>query len=155
MTVNNTYANNTGTNFTAINNTTATVVSQNITAKNNTSLNSAAFNENNVTATENNTSIEQRNSSMKELGKNESKSSYDIDKYSTIKPLHNVSAYSNIKGPFDVGGNSESSTLGIGTTAKPGLDVSKNASTGHTFELGLPSKPIVETSKFPFMCNIV
>ena len=59
-----------------------------------------------MTATENNTSIKQRNSSMKELGKNESKSSYDIDKYSTIKPLYNVSAYSNIKGPFDVGGNS-------------------------------------------------
>ena len=154
-TVNSTYANNTGKNFTAINNTAATVVSQNIIAKNNTSINNAAFNENNATATENSTSIEQRNSSMKELGKNESKSGYDIDKYSTIKPLYNVSANSNIKGPFNVGGNSESSTIGIGTTAKPGLDVSKNASSEHTFELGLPSKPIVETSKFPFMCNIV
>ena len=79
-TVNNTYANNTGTNFTAINNTAATVVNQNITAKNNTLINNTAFKENNATATENNTSIEQRNSSMKELGKNESKSNYDIDK---------------------------------------------------------------------------
>jgi hypothetical protein len=154
-TVNNTYANNTGTNFTAINNTAATGVDQNITAKNNTLINNTAFKENNATAAENNTPIEQSNSSMKELGKNESKSSYDIDKYSTIKPLYNVSAYSNTKGPFNVGGNSESSTLGIGTTAKLGLDVSKNASTEHTFKLGLPSKPIVETSKFPFMCNIV
>jgi hypothetical protein len=156
-TVNNTNTNNTGTNFTVINNTAAikTVVSQNITGKNNTSLNNAAFNENNTTAKENNTSIEWRNSSIKEMGENESKSGYDIDKYSTIKPLHNVSAYSNIKGPFNVGGNSESSTFSTGTVTKPGLDVSKNASSEHTFELSLPSKPIVETSKFPFMCNIV
>jgi len=165
--LNNTTTNDTNTNITSTNITSSnlkavdnivaikTAVSQNITDKDNTSLNNAAFNENNTTAKENNTSIERRNSSIKELGENESKSGYDIDKYSTIKPLHNVSAYSNIKGPFNVGGNSESSTFSIGTVAKPGLDVSKNASSEHTFELSLPSKPIVETSKFPFMCNIV
>ena len=156
-TMNNTDTNITGTNFTAINNTVAieTAVSENIAAKNNTSMNSAAFNENNTAAMENNTSIEQRNPSMKELGENESNSGYDIDKYSKIKPLHNISAYSNIKGSFNVGGNSESGTFSTSTVAKPGLDVSKNASSEHTFDLGLPSKPIVETSKFPFMCNIV
>ena len=160
--LNNTTMNNanisiTSTNLTGVNNTAAIKmdVSQNITAKNNTSMNSAAFNENNAIAKENNTSIEQRNTSMKGLGENESKSGYDIDKYLTIKPMYKVSANSNIKGQFNVGGNSESSTFGIGTTAKPGLDVSKNASSEHTFELGHPAKPIVETSKFPFMCNIV
>ena len=156
-TTNNTDNNITETNLTAVNNTAAIKMdfSRNITSKNNTSMNSAAFNENNTATMENNTSIERRNSSIKELGENESKSGYDIDKYSTIKPLRNVSAYSNIKGPFNVGGNSESSTFSTGTVTKPGLDVSKNASSEHTFELSLPSKPIVETSKFPFMCNIV
>jgi hypothetical protein len=157
-TVNNTDTNSTGTNFTAINNTTAikTVVSQNVTAKNNTTTNSTALNENNASAKDNSTSIEQGNTSVKGLGENESKSSYDIEKYSTTKPMHNVSAYSNnIKGPFNVGGNSESRTYSIGTTAKPGMNVSGNASTEQTFGLGLPSKPIVDTSKFPFMCSIV
>jgi hypothetical protein len=156
-TVNSTEANSTGTYVTAINNAALikTTVSENITAKNNTSMNSAAFNESNATAKMNNTAIEQGNTSMKELGENESKSGYEIDKYSTIKPIHEVSANSNNKGPFNVGDNSESKTFGIGTTAKPGLDVSKNNGTERTFELGLPSKPIVDASKFPFMCNIV
>ncbi|VVB63850.1 Uncharacterised protein [uncultured archaeon] len=156
-TTNNTDNNITSTNFTAINNTVAikTAVSENIAAKNNTSMNSTAFNADNATAKENNPSIEQRSTSMRELHENESKSGYDIDKYSTIKPTYNVSAYSNIKGLSHVGGNSESSTFSIGTTPKPGLDISKNASSVHTFELSLPAKPIIETSKFPFMCNIV
>ena len=157
-TVNNTDINNTGTNFTTINNTTAlgTAVSRNVTAKNNTSMNSAAPNEINAMAQENNMSVEQSNTRTKELGMiGKSKSGYDIEKYSMIKPLYNVSAYSNIKRPFNVGSNSESRTFGIGTTAKPGIDVSKNASAEHTFDLSLPAKPIIETSKFPFMCNIV
>ena len=89
--LNNTTTNDTNTNITssnlkAVDNIVAikTAVSQNITDKDNTSLNNAAFNENNTTAKENNTSIERRNSSIKELGENESKSGYDIDKYSTI-----------------------------------------------------------------------
>lgn len=161
-TVNNSEINNTGANITAINNTAAikTAVSQNITAENITaenctSVNSAAISGNNATQKENNTSIEQGNASMRELDESDAKSGYDIEKYSKDKPLYNVSAYSNIKGPFNVGGNSESSTFGIGTTAKPCLDVSENASTRYTFDLGLPSKPVVETSKFPFMCSIV
>ena len=94
--LNNTTTNDTNTNITSTNITSSnlkavdnivaikTAVSQNITDKDNTSLNNAAFNENNTTAKENNTSIERRNSSIKELGENESKSGYDIDKYSTI-----------------------------------------------------------------------
>jgi hypothetical protein len=157
-TVNNTDTNNTGTNFMAINNTIAigANVSQNVTAKNNTSMNNAAPNEINATAQENYTSVEQSNTRTKELGMiGESKSRYDIEKYSTIKPMYNVSAYSNIKRPFNVGGNSESRTFGIGATAKPGIDISKNTCAEHTFDLSLPEKPIIETSKFPFMCNIV
>ena len=160
-TLNNTTGNDTNTaivstNLTGINytNELKTAVSENVTNEIKASINSTALNANNATANENSTSNEQRNVSMKELGENQS-NSYNISKYSTVKPLHKVSAGSNIKDPFDVGGNSESSTFSIGTTAKPGLDVSKNASLEHTFDLGLPSKHIVETSKFPFMCNIV
>lgn len=155
-TVNNTDTNITGTNFAAINNTVAigAAVSEHTAAKNNTSMNSAALNTNNTAAVENDTPIEQRNASMKEPDENKSTSSYDIGKYSTIKPQHNISTYSNTKGSFNVGGNSESSPFNTRTVGKPGLDVSKNASE-HTFDLGPPPKPIVETSKFPFMCNIV